>query len=97
MIELKSSPLVLSLRDLYVEFRDIDPGLLDSILIDAKFDVSSTIEELHRRFRSSEGSNEPTNLSGRYKSIELHLGLSNPHREMRVVRLDTDVQTHNHR
>ena len=91
MMDVKPSPLVLSLSELYKTFRDIDPEILDGIMIESRFDLQLTTEEVRRRYPSDEVREESDEVSGWYQGIDINIGLSNPHRDVKVVRLDTDA------
>ena len=96
-MDLKSSPLILSLRKLYDSFPEADPRDLEAIFIDRRFDLPSSIEEARRRLRLFEINDDPAELSSWYQSIELNIGVSNPHQDVKVVRLDTDVPANSSR
>ncbi len=91
MTDVKPSPLVLSLSELYDTFPDVEPQVLDAILIESRFDLQVAIEEVRRRFPSGDVRDESDEVSGWYQGIDINLGLSNPHRDVKVVRLDTDA------
>lgn len=89
-VELKSSPLVISLSRLHDTFERVAPENVDAIFIEENFDFESTQNEIRRRFGMPDHDSITEVLNGSLAAVDLNLGLSNPHRDIMVVRLDTD-------
>ncbi len=89
-MELKSSPLVISLSRLHDTFERVAPENVEAIFIEENFDFESTQNEIRRRFGMPDHDSITEVLNGSLAAVDLNLGLSNPHRDIRVVRLDTD-------
>jgi hypothetical protein len=96
-VELKSSPLVVSLSQLYDTFGNIPPTEVDAIFIAQNFDFESTQNEIRRRFGLEDYDNITEVVTGSFAAVDLNLGISNPHREILVVRLDTETPREDHK
>jgi hypothetical protein len=90
-ISLKPSPLISTLSYLYTKFPTIQTSKIDSCLIQHKFDYDSVEQYLDQTVLQ-----DLQNVTGAqasddwFGSVDPHIGLSNPRREIKVYRFEPD-------